>query len=98
VGCTNKWSICETPNSLYFIDSLSKDLYSFGEGIKNVSQIKGFDSFFKSNLISQEEWNPLNNEFTLHYDKINKDLFIVNRDYCLAFSEALDEFSSFYDY
>ena len=33
VGCLNKFSICTTPAAMYFIDSVEKHLYAFGDGL-----------------------------------------------------------------
>ena len=29
IGCSNKWSICNTPSGIYFMDSNKKDIYLF---------------------------------------------------------------------
>lgn len=48
---------------------------------------------------STDVWNPseFNNVIT-HYDETNQDVFFVNKDWCLAFSEGMGRFSSFYNY
>ena len=48
---------------------------------------------------STDVWNPseFNNVIT-HYDETNQDVFFISRDWCLAFSEGMGKFSSFYNY
>jgi hypothetical protein len=29
IGCSNKWSVCQTPSGIYFIDSHDKGIYLF---------------------------------------------------------------------
>ena len=36
--------------------------------------------------------------FISYYDKINGDIFFINENNCLCFSEGLKQFSSFYSY
>lgn len=99
IGCLNKHSICETPNSLYFIDSFTKSLYSYtGQQFFNLSQQKGFSSYFNKN-VTTDIWNPIDfNNFTTLYDKETSDVYFINNKNCLAFNETLGEFSSFYSY
>lgn len=98
IGCTNKWSICETPSGLYFIDDVTKGIYLFNGQLNNISDRLGFNSWINkhSNL---SVWNPEEfSNFITYYDKVNGDVLFVNKDECLAFSEALGQFTSFYSY
>lgn len=98
VGCTNKWSICESPNGLYFIDDITKGIYLFNGQLNNLSDKFGFHSWINSNS-TLGIWNPVDfDNFVTHYDKINGDVFFTNKNECLAFSESLGQFSSFYSY
>ena len=97
-GCTNKWSICETSNGIYFIDDETKGIFLFNGQLNNISDKFGFHSWInkesKNNI-----WNPVDfNNFISYYDKTNGDVFFINNDKCLAFSEPLGQFSSFYSY
>ena len=99
IGCTNKWSICTTPNGLYFNDTLSRDLYLFNGEFDNISNRLGFHSWSIDNLDSQTIWNP--EDFggcITHYDNKNRDVLFTTSDTCLAFSEKTGQFTSFYDY
>ena len=104
LGCTNKWSICNTGSSMYFVDSVSKQLYNIGEGLTSVSANHGMSTWFKNQLM--EEWNP---EFDgsgwkgwrAFYDNIHRDLYLVGEDVndgCLVYSEILGQFTSFMSY
>lgn len=98
IGCRNKWSICETTHGLYFIDDLSKGIYLLNDSIDNISDRLGFHSWINKES-TLDIWNPVDfNNFVTYYDKVNGDVFFINADYCLALSEPLGQFSSFYSY
>lgn len=99
VGCTNKWSICETSNGIYFIDDITKGIYLFTGKLDNISDKLGFHSWINAASDSVNIWDPVDfNGFVTYYDKINGDVFFINKDECLAFSEPLGQFTSFYSY
>ena len=101
IGCTNKWSICSTPNGIYFIDDIGKDIYLFNGQINNLSDNLGFHSWMVNTFPDIKIWNPRDfataGEIT-YYDKINGDVFFITGDTSLCFSEPLRGFSSFYSY
>lgn len=99
IGCTNKWSICETPNGIYFIDDITKGIFLFNGQLNNISDKLGFHSWI--NKVSDEVniWNPVDFDgFVTYYDKVNGDVLFINKNECLGFSEPLGKFSSFYSY
>ena len=104
IGCTNKWSICSTPLGIYFADNINKDLYVFNGNIQNISDTKGFHSWTVNNLPSlrndtRKYWTPATfDNVVTYYDPINGDVMFINYETCLAYSEPLGEFSSFYSY
>ena len=99
IGCTNKWSICETSNGIYFIDDITKGIYLFNGKLNNLSDRFGFHSWINSESKSLNIWNPVDfNNFVTYYDKTNGDVLFINKSNCLAFSEPLGQFSSFYSY
>ena len=100
VGCSNKWSITNTPAGIYFIDNNDKSIYQLGEGLKNISQTLGFNPWCKNNIPSADNrWTPEGfNDFVSYYDKLNQDILFINKDTALAFSERMATFTSFYDY
>ena len=91
LGCQNKYSIQVTPSGIYFLDSESGGIYLLGgEGLTNLSTNKGFDLWTKE--------VAYDSTFKTLYDKNNKDVYFVTKDYCLGYSEKLGQFTSFYDY
>jgi hypothetical protein len=99
VGCNNKWSICETPSGLFFIDDYNKGIYLFSsEGPKNISDEFGFHSWI-ANKANMQSWNPIEFKSAItYYDKINKEVLFITKEECLAFSEIMGDFTSFYSY
>lgn len=98
-GVSNKHVICKSKSGIYFIDSVSKDLYNIGsEGFTNVSATHGFSFWFDSHEELNVPWTPDNYTARLFYDKSNQDLYIVTKDTCLVFSEILGQFTSFMSY
>lgn len=100
IGCSNKWSIANTPSGIYFMDSNNKGIYLFNGEIHNMSLEKGFDSWAKNNIPSGDvEWTPDGfDNFVTHYDPINQDILFINKELCLAYSEKFGVFTSFYNY
>lgn len=101
VGCSNKWSIVQTPSGLYFMDSNSKNIYLFNGQLANISVQGGFNTWCKDNIPSSKvKWTPQfqNNSFVGYYDKKNNDVMYTNIDTTLAWSEKFSTFTSFYDY
>ena len=99
IGCTNKWSICSTPNGIYFVDNASKDIYLFNGQFTSLSDKLGFRSWVAANIQGTDSWNPYNfNNCITYYDKVTGDVMFITADTCLTFSEPIEQFSSFYDY
>ena len=100
IGTTNKWSIRETANGLYFIDSLSKAIYRVGPGgLTNLTDMRGFHSWAINSINGSKDWSPNNyDNFTTQYDKIHDNVYFINSDWCLSYSETLDSFTSFFSY
>jgi hypothetical protein len=98
IGCTNKWSICETPYGIYFVDDISKGIYVFDGKVNNITSKLGFDSWIrKTSKIGL--WNPRDFAgFITYYDKTNEDVLFIDNNECLAYSETLGQFTSFYNY
>ena len=101
IGCVNKWSICSAPSGMYFMDDIGKDIYLFDGRLNNISDRFGFHSWVINNFPDVKIWNPqdfaTSGEIT-YYDKINGDVLFITGNSCLAFSEPLGNFSSFYSY
>ena len=98
IGCNNKWSICESPMGLYFIDSNTGGLYIINPQISTISDQKGFKQWF-SKQHTNKVWNPKDQlNFRTYYDYIHNDVYLIKDDVCLVFSEYLGEFTSFMSY
>lgn len=99
IGCTNKWSMCETPNGIYFIDDITKGIFLFNGRLDNLSDRLGFHSWINAKSTGINIWNPKDFDgFVTYYDKVNGDVFFISKDECLAFSEPVAQFTSFYSY
>lgn len=99
IGCTNKWSICESPNGIYFIDDITKGIFLFNGQLNNISDKLGFHSWINAKSNSINIWNPVDFKgFVTYYDKVNGDIFFISKEECLAYSEPLGQFTSFYSY
>lgn len=99
IGCSNKWSISNTPSGLYFIDHIGNVLYNIGSnGLVSVSGSHGFDSWFDAQD-TYTSWNPSSFAgMKTYYDFNHHDLYVTTQDNCLAFSELLGQFTSFMSY
>lgn len=89
IGCSNKWTIKETPAAVYFIDSVANNLYSVGDGFTNITLTKNMNSWFKSSGASIKR--------VLH-DNVHHDVYLITSNTALCYNELLGEFTSFMDY
>lgn len=99
VGCSNKWSIAETPSGLYFIDNITNSIYLFNGQLNSLSDKLGFRQWIGENN-SSKEWYPYGifNNFVTSYDKNNNDIYFTNGETSLVYSELLGQFTSFMSY
>lgn len=98
IGCSNKWSIAETPSGIYFIDAITSSIYLFNNQLISISDRLGF-SHWIGEQVNFNEWNPYTFEnFRTHYDNNNGDVYFVNKDYALVYSESIGQFTSFMSY
>lgn len=98
IGCSNKWSIAESPVGLYFIDSNTDEIYLFNGQITSLSTQLGFSQYAKEHN-HLNKWNPYTfNNFRTHYDKNNGDVYFIDKDSCLVYSETIGQFTSFMSY
>lgn len=58
IGCSNKWSICRTPNGTYFIDDITKGIFLLNNQLDNISDRLGFHSWINSRSTGINVWNP----------------------------------------
>lgn len=98
IGCSNKWSIVESPSGLYFIDNETNSMYLFNGEVKSISDSLGMRQWVNENN-THINWNPVTYEnFRGFYDKNNKDVYFVNNNWCLCYSELIGQFTSFMSY
>lgn len=97
VGCANKWSIIESPYGLYFMDSNNASINLYNGQLSDLTSKYGFNSWARK-LINKESWKPSFNTFRTFYDRNSKDVYFVNKDVALDFSETMNQFTSFISY
>ncbi len=98
MGCNNKWSIVESPSGLYFIDNITNSIYLFNGEVASLADKLGFKQWIGKNN-SLDKWDPVSfNNFVSYYDKNNGDVYFVNNDTALVYSELLGQFTSFMSY
>lgn len=100
IGCQNKWSISQSKNGIFWIDDSRQEMLRYGEGIQSLSSLSGFDAFMIKELPSPfKVWNPDTfDNFVTYYDKLSNDIYYINKNYCLAWNELSQTFTSFYNY
>lgn len=94
IGCLNKYSICNTPSTMYFIDSIEKHLYMLGEQLANsdITDAKNMTLWFKK--LTNAKWKANNFTTKVQYDQNMQDLYITSSEESLYFSEKFGEFIS----
>ena len=100
VGCLNKWSIVESPDGLYFIDNITNSLYCYNGKLNSLSDSLGMRTWVNE-VNSLSPWSPVYlgmTNFRGFYDKNNNDVYWSDKDYCIAYSELLGQFTSFHSY
>lgn len=97
-GCINKWSIIETANGVYYMDSVNSSISLLSEQSVSLSNNKGFKSWMAGknsvNIWDPESWDT----FKSFYDRSNDDVYFMDGTEALCYNEQLSEFTSFYDY
>ena len=98
IGCSNKWSIAESSVGLYFIDSNTDEIYLFNGQLTSLSTQLSFSQYIKEHN-HLNKWNPLTfDNFRTHYDRNNGDVYFIDKDSCLVYSETIGQFTSFMSY
>lgn len=98
IGCTNKWSIAESPSGLYFVDNETNSLYLFNGEIVSLSDKLGFRQWISTHNV-HVNWEPVGyNNYRSFYDKNNNDVYFTYKDHCLCYSELINQFTSFMSY
>lgn len=101
IGSINKFSICNSANCIFFVDTMTNNLWKV-EGIQQLQvqpiSIGTLSTWF--NIQSNKYWSPINwgNSMKLYYDESKKDLYVVTDKECLCFNTSINAFTSFYPY
>lgn len=98
-GSINKDSVYVTPGGIYYIDDLNQDISVLtGDGSVSLSDNLGFRKFI-GDEVTYKNWTPGGfDNFKIQYDKTQSDVYFINKNYCLVYSELLKQFISFYSY
>ena len=96
VGCSDKWSMTESQNGIYFADRETNSIYLFNGQLTSLTDKYGFRKWLG-------DQGPYFDNFKSFCDKNNSDVYfnVNNGDstsQCLCFSEFLSQFTSFMDY
>ena len=105
IGCTNKWSIVETPIGIYFNDDILKSTYIFNGQLTDLSVAKGMKTWMNENC-TPKVWNPKYfGNCKVFYDKVGHDVYWIYgpttkypEGIALVYSEVLGQYMSFMDY
>lgn len=89
IGCSSSQLITDTPSGIYFIDSIGGHMFHIGDGISDISATHNMTTWFDSSTGSIKD---------ILYDDTHHDVYIVNDNEALCFSEILGQFTSFFDY
>jgi len=104
-GSKNKWSIVNSPNSVYYYDTVNNSINIFKGGIGGLTDAKGLHSYFTNNILTQTL--TIDNPFvktgvSSSFDYINNDVFFTflqgDKSFTVSYNEGTDSFTSFYDY
>lgn len=97
IGCINKFTICQSPAALYFIDSVGGHLQAINDnGVADLSAQKNMVTWL--NRQNTSLWKPSDYTIKVFYDKNNNDIYITTKNEALCYSETLGEFVSFMSY
>lgn len=96
VGCSDKWSMTESQNGLYFADKETNSIYLFNGQLLSLTDKYGFRKWLG-------DQGPYFGNMRSFCDKNNSDIYFnVNNhnatSQCLCYSEFLSQFTSFMDY
>ena len=103
-GCSNKWSIVEGKNGLYFVDNANKMIGVFtGGAIDSLSSKARLDAWVRKEH-DVNPWTPADwNNFVGYYDRIHSDVYFLkdtddDSQTCLVYNEQIGSFTGFFDY
>lgn len=89
VGCKNQQLVKETPSGIYFVDSINNYLQQVTDKLLDLNTTHNMST------VANKEMNTVTK---LLYDDVHKDIYMVNNEQALCYSEILGQFTSFMDY
>ena len=90
LGSSNPQGIVSTPKGVYYTNNNTKNIYVFdGQQSVSLSSSLGMSSWAKKQNLDS---------YKLYLDNNYEDLYFINNDTCLGYSEKIKQFESFYDY
>lgn len=104
IGCQDKWTICESPSGLYFVDYNTHSIWLYNGKLTNISNDNGMMWWLKDNTWGT--WKPINkatNGLRTFYDINNMDVYftpgpLLQEQEALCYSELIQGFTSFMSY
>ena len=106
IGCSNKWSIVNTPMGLYFLDSNTDSIYLFNGEFNNISRDRGMD-WWTRGINTSKVWSPVYSSDNISgirtfYDSKYGDIYFTpgpvfdekNQPDAMCYSEKLGQFVS----
>lgn len=102
LGCLSKWSVAQSKNGLYFLDSLNRTINLFNGQVNDLSVSKNFmtyamDNITKERFIIKDSISKLGAN-RMFINNITNEAYVNNKQNSLAFSEILGEFTSLFSY
>jgi len=99
-GASSSIATAVSPKGLYFIDASNKYIGRYNtEGVTNLSELKRIKSWAYNNISSNDFVSFYNSSgYAIYVDQINSQVYFVNKDYCLIYSELIEQFLGFYSY
>lgn len=95
IGCTNKWSVVETPVGIFFVDPNTESLYKFNGELSSVSDATGMTWWIKQySDHTSNSGTPLRAFYDSSLDEV---YYSLEDEPSLLYSNKLGNFMSFVD-
>lgn len=95
IGCTNKWSVIETPIGIFFVDPNTESLYKFNGELSSVSDATGMTWWIKQ---YSDHTSSTSTPLRAFYDSSLDEVYYSLEDKpSLLYSNKLGNFMSFVD-
>ena len=93
IGASDTRHVLQTPNGLYWIDTINKAMYKYSGGPEEVSLMKGLDHYFRTALVN-------GSTTFLFHDPEFKEVYVndYTANWSLVYNELIDSFIGFNDF